>query len=284
MNEIKEKAKLDYRLGMSYKDIAAKYNISVNTLKKWIQREGWERKKFVPNVPEKCTQKGYKDKDSEKLKNELFDSLDSSELTEKQKLFCLYYVECFNARQAYLKAYGGENDSASSMAYRLLNDEKIQAEIMRLRETMRSHYNFELADYIKKLLKIVGADIGDFVKFGRREEVVVGLRGVAIDKRTGEPAKRMVNYIDLAESANVDTSTIAEIRQVKGDVSVKLEDKTFALKELAKIFGFDELEYKRRELENKKLEVEIKYKGNFAENAIPIVLVDDLRSEKDVEE
>ena len=272
MNEIKEKAKLDYRLGMSYKDIAAKYNISVNTLKKWIQREGWERKKFVPNVPEKCTQKGYKDKDSEKLKNELFDSLDSSELTEKQKLFCLYYVECFNARQAYLKAYGGENDSASSMAYRLLNDEKIQAEIMRLRETMRSHYNFELADYIKKLLKIVGADIGDFVKFGRREEVVVGLRGVA------------VNYIDLAESANVDTSTIAEIRQVKGDVSVKLEDKTFALKELAKIFGFDELEYKRRELENKKLEVEIKYKGNFAENAIPIVLVDDLRSEKDVEE
>ena len=284
MNEIKEKAKLDYRLVMSYKDIVAKYNISVNTLKKWIQREGWERKKFVPNVPEKCTKKGYKDKDSEKLKNELFDSLDSSELTEKQKLFCLYYVECFNARQAYLKAYGGENDSASSMAYRLLNDEKIQAEIMRLRETMRSHYNFELADYIKKLLKIVGADIGDFVKFGRREEIVVGLRGVAIDKRTGEPAKRMVNYIDLAESANVDTSTIAEIRQVKGDVSVKLEDKTFALKELSKIFGFDELEYKRRELENKKLEVEIKYKGNFAENAIPIVLVDDLRSEKDVEE
>ena len=284
MNEIKEKAKLDYRLGMSYKDIAAKYNININTLKKWIQREGWERKKFVPNVPKKCTQKGYKDKDSEKLKNELFDSLDSSELTEKQKLFCLYYVESFNARQAYLKAYGGENDSASSMAYRLLNDEKIKAEIERLRETMRSHYNFELADYIKKLLKIVGADIGDFVKFGRREEVVVGLRGVAIDKRTGEPAKRMVNYIDLAESANVDTSTIAEIRQVKGDVSVKLEDKTFALKELAKIFGFDELEYKRRELENKKLEVEIKYKGNFAENAIPIVLVDDLRSEKDVEE
>ena len=67
-------------------------------------------------------------------------------------------------------------------------------------------------------------------------------------------------------------------------MSIKLEDKTFALKELAKIFGFDELEYKRRELENKKLEVEIKYKGNFAENAIPIVLVDDLRGDKGVEE
>ena len=282
--EIKEKAKADYRLGMSYKEISAKYNISVNTLKKWIQREGWERKKFVPNVPEKCTQKGYKNRDSEKLKNALFDSLDSSELTEKQKLFCMYYVECFNARQAFLKAYGGDIDSASSQAYRLLNSEKIQAEIMRLRETMRSHYNFELADYIRKLLKIVGADIGDYVKFGRREEVVVGMRGVVIDKLTGEPARRMVNYIDLAESENVDTSVVSEIRQVKGDVSIKLEDKTFALKELSRILGFDELEHKRKELENKKLEVEIKYKGNFAENAIPIVLVDDLRSDTDVKE
>lgn len=235
MKEIKEKAKADYRLGMSYKDISAKYNISVNTLK----------------------------------------------FTEKQKLFCIYYVECFNARQTFLKAYGGENDSASSMAYRLLNDEKIQAEILRLRETMRSHYNFELADYIRKLLKIVGADIGDYVKFGRREEVVVGMRGVVIDKQTGEPATRMVNYIDLAESENVDTSVVSEIRQVKGDVSIKLEDKTFALKELSRILGFDELEQKRKELENKKLEVEIAYKGNFENVLIPTFFVDDIKGDGD---
>ena len=248
MNDIKEKAKLDYKLGMSYKDIAATYNISVNTLKKWIQREKWERKKFVPNVPKKSTQKGYKNNDSEKLRDELFESLDSnSELTEKQKLFCLYYVECFNATTAYVKAYGAESKvSARSRGCQLLNDARIQAEIYRLKETMRSHYNFELADYISKLLKIIGADIGDFVKFGRREEIVVGMRGVVYDKQTGEPATRQVNYIDLVESESADTSTISEIRQVKGDVSIKLEDKTFALKELAKIFDFDELEHKRR--------------------------------------
>ena len=277
---MKEKIKTDYRLGMSYKDIAAKYNISVNTLKKWIQREGWQRKKVVPNVPKKCTHEGYKKIESEKLKNELFDSLDTSELTEKQKLFCIYYVENFNARQAYLKAYGVEDKkSASSEAYKLLNNEKIEEEIIRLRERMRSHYNFELSDYIKKLLKIVGADIGDYVKFGRREEPVIGKRGVVTDKETGEPAKRMVNYIDLTESEKVDTSVVSEIRQVKGDVSIKLEDKTFALKELSRILGFDELEHKRKELENKKLEAEIAYKGNFEKMLIPRFLIDDVKGE-----
>ena len=281
MNEVKEKAKVDYRLGMTYKEIAEKYNISVNTLKKWIQREGWERKKFVPNVPKKCTPEGYKKTDNETLKDKIFDSLDlSDKLTEKQKLFCLYYVECFNAKQAYLKAYG-ERKCATVNGYALLNTEKIQTEIIRLREIMRSYYKFGLGEYIQKLLKIVGADIGDYVKFGRREEPVIGMRGVVIDKRTGEPATRQVNYVDLVESENADTSVISEIRQIKGDISIKLEDKTFALKELSRIFGFDELEHKRRELENKKLEAEIAYRGNFENISLPTFICDDVKGDSD---
>lgn len=48
MDEIREKAKQDYMKGMKYKDICAKYNIAMNTLKSWVKRYSWsdERKKL----------------------------------------------------------------------------------------------------------------------------------------------------------------------------------------------------------------------------------------------
>ncbi|OEI75458.1 hypothetical protein BG616_15160 [Bacillus subtilis] len=38
----------DYVKGMKYKDLADKYGVSVNTIKSWKQRHGWERKKGAP--------------------------------------------------------------------------------------------------------------------------------------------------------------------------------------------------------------------------------------------
>jgi len=41
-------AQKDYVKGMKYKDLAEKYGVSVNTIKSWKQRHGWERKKGAP--------------------------------------------------------------------------------------------------------------------------------------------------------------------------------------------------------------------------------------------
>ena len=38
-------AALDYMAGMKYKDIAAKYGTTVNTVKSWGRRYGWVEKK-----------------------------------------------------------------------------------------------------------------------------------------------------------------------------------------------------------------------------------------------
>ncbi|MEC0520954.1 phage terminase small subunit [Bacillus inaquosorum] len=38
----------DYLKGMKYKDLAEKYGVSVNTIKSWKQRHGWQRKKGAP--------------------------------------------------------------------------------------------------------------------------------------------------------------------------------------------------------------------------------------------
>lgn len=40
-----KKAESDYQRGMKYKEIADKYDVSLNTVKSWKQRYGWERKK-----------------------------------------------------------------------------------------------------------------------------------------------------------------------------------------------------------------------------------------------
>lgn len=43
--DIKEQAKQDYLKGMKYKDLAEKYNVSVNTIKSWIKRYNWSEDK-----------------------------------------------------------------------------------------------------------------------------------------------------------------------------------------------------------------------------------------------
>lgn len=50
MQDVKKKVKQDYLKGMKQKEISAKYDISLNTLKSWIKRYKWasEKKKGAP--------------------------------------------------------------------------------------------------------------------------------------------------------------------------------------------------------------------------------------------
>ncbi|HFL3265895.1 TPA: phage terminase small subunit, partial [Clostridioides difficile] len=45
MQDVKEKVKQDYLKGMKQKEISAKYDISLNTLKSWIKRYNWASEK-----------------------------------------------------------------------------------------------------------------------------------------------------------------------------------------------------------------------------------------------
>lgn len=45
-----ERAEKDYILGMKYKDIAAKYEVSENTVKSWKRRYGWTRESTLKKV------------------------------------------------------------------------------------------------------------------------------------------------------------------------------------------------------------------------------------------
>ncbi|GLF85273.1 hypothetical protein R51_03180 [Bacillus safensis] len=51
-------AQKDYVKGMKYKDLAEKYGVSINTIKSWKKRHGWERKKGAPREKRVHTKKG----------------------------------------------------------------------------------------------------------------------------------------------------------------------------------------------------------------------------------
>lgn len=51
-------AEQDYMSGMKYKEIAEKHNVSINTVKSWKQRHGWDRKKGAHKAKRVHTNKG----------------------------------------------------------------------------------------------------------------------------------------------------------------------------------------------------------------------------------
>ena len=56
-----EQAELDYIAGMKYKEIAEKYETSVNTVKSWKQRYNWVReKRNSRDAKKECAHKNKK--------------------------------------------------------------------------------------------------------------------------------------------------------------------------------------------------------------------------------
>ena len=51
--------------------------------------------------------------------------IENPELTDKQRLFCIYYVRCFNDVKAYQKAYRCSYQTAASGAYRMLENDRV---------------------------------------------------------------------------------------------------------------------------------------------------------------
>lgn len=161
------------------------------------------------------------------IEDKLLDAVDDSGLTEKQKMFCVYYVKNHNATQAYLKAYGCKKTTAETQGWINLQNTAIQEEIAKLKSVMRSEYNLEINDYINYLLKVVGADISDYLRFGRKMKK--GKGGI----------EHEANFVELKESDEVDTSVISEVKEGREGVTFKLEDKKWAWEQLAKYLGFD---------------------------------------------
>ena len=258
-----ELAYQDYLKGMKYKEIAEKYGVTINTVKSWKTRYKWSKdsKKSVHTKTGKvCTQKNNKNNvKKEAIAEAVGQVIENAELTDKQRLFCLYYVKCFNATKAYKKAYGCSYETAMTEGSKTLRNPKMKEEIIRLKQNRLNREMLDESDIFQKYMDIAFSDATDFVEFGQEDVPVMAVYGpVQVkDEETGEKKTltKRVNVVRFKDSSEVDGTLIAEVKQGKDGASIKLPDRMKALEWLAEHM-YMATEEQRARIENIKAKTE----------------------------
>jgi phage terminase small subunit len=235
--------------------LAEKYGVKLGTLKSRKSREGWSRgspKKDATKTDKVATlnKKDASDQKPNKAKKEPV--VESDELTDKQRFFCIYYVKSFNATQAAIKA-GYSPDTAHVQGPRLLGNVRVAEEIKRIKTEMQQGVFIDAMDVLNKWIKIAFADITDYATFGKREEPVIGMYGPVMDEE-GKQVMQEVNYVDFKESTMIDGTIVTEVKQGKDGISLKLADKLKALEKLSQYFDLFPDKFKRQ-IEEEKLRI-----------------------------
>ncbi|MBY0597698.1 terminase small subunit [Bacillus bingmayongensis] len=205
-------------------DIAAELNLKPSQIRKWKSQDKWDEQ-MNGNVT--IAKRSVTNVKNPKTKEKLKEILEDEELTEKERLFCLYYVKYFNGTQAAIKA-GYAKESAHVQSSRLLRRERVSSYIKELKGELVENVFVEAMDVLKEYIKIAFADITNYVTFGQRE--------VEFESEDGTPITRMMNFVDLQDHDVVDGSIITEVKQGRDGVSIKLADKMKALDKLAQYF------------------------------------------------
>ncbi|WP_223823536.1 terminase small subunit [Rummeliibacillus sp. TYF-LIM-RU47] len=266
MVEKYELAKVDYDNGMKYKDIAKKYDVTINTVKSWKTRK-WNKidsevdEKSV-HTKQRCVHTKNKASPNKKyVKKEPCESeivvREDNDLTDKQRLFVAYYVKCWNATKAYQRAYECAYTTAMVEGSRHLKKPKIRDEIVRVRDEITNEALLSKQVLIQKWIDIAFADVTEYMTFGTEEEIVYEEDGFPKIDANGNIVKQAYSYVRLADSTHIDGTLIAEVKQGRDGITVKLADKMKALEYLSKHMDLlDEKQLKQLKKEKAKLEIE----------------------------
>lgn len=258
--------------------LAEKHDVKLGTLKSRKSREAWvrgsskkdaTRKKKVA-TPSKRMQPKKKDKEP---------VVESDNLTDKQRLFCIYYIKYFNATKAYQKAYECDYMTANANGSRLLVNASIRDEVVRMKKERASGLLLSADAVLQKYIDIAFADISDFMTFGSEEVVAMDEYGKALIDDKGEKVTYMRNYVTFMNSDEVDGTLITEVKQGKDGVSVKLADKMKALDFLSRHFDMlsgtqkEQLAMEKDKVAIAKVNAEIeKLSGNNDDGPIEIMI------------
>lgn len=238
---------------ITLREIAKQLDVPEKSISGWKVKDKWNDKingvlhKNKQSTPKQKEQKiNNKSTNKELIVDEVKEVLENTELTDKQRLFCIYYIEDYNKTRAYQRAYECSYRVANINGPRLLVNASIKKEIQRLTKECLEEQEIEAKLLNKRLfemyMKIAFADIGDYLKFGQEEEKVWNLSEdgsfkPVIDPETGEQRVRKYNFVNLNESEEVDTTIISEVSEGKDGVKIKLHDKMKALEWLDKHYG-----------------------------------------------
>ena len=227
---------LIYKDEMTLKEFSEKHGVKYSTLRSRKNREDWDNI-ATDDATKKKSVATKKSKPKKKRKIEYkkeIEKLEDADLTDKQRLFCIEYVKCFNATKAYQKAYKSSYSVANSEGYKLLVNPCLKAEIQRLKQAKLNRAMLSEDDIFQKYIDIAFADITDYVSFGNIELPV-------ISKKTNKPMldenkeviTSNISYVDLKDSKGIDGTIISEVSKGKDGARLKLQDKMKALQWLS---------------------------------------------------
>lgn len=205
-----DKAAGMYRAGKSMADIARCLGIPDSTVRRWKNTYKWEA--IEPNGERKKGERSDKvirakvsQKDGTKQ------TMENSELNEKERLFCLYYINSYNVTMSYKKAYGCSYETAWKNSYRIMAKDGIKKEIERLKEIKRQQVMVGEEDIVELQMRIAFAQIGD----------VISSNG---------------NSVTMKPLDEIDTQMIKEVKNTKDGIAIKMEDRQKAISWLTKYF------------------------------------------------
>lgn len=230
MTKKADEAKADYLTGKSYKEIAAKYGVSAGTVRAWKSRYHWDDAPPKQNATKSATQ--HKSVATKRNSVAVQQLADNQDLTEKQKLFCLYYIQRYNATWAYQQAYGSNYKTANNNGPALLVKTGIKEAIKKLKAKQQEAVFMDANDILIQYIKQATASLGDVINYDSYEEVVTDDDG----KPKFDQNNKLERYhrvdIHLKPADEVDWSLIEDVHVGRDGLVVKLYDKQKAMKEV----------------------------------------------------
>ncbi|MBY6950333.1 terminase small subunit [Clostridium botulinum] len=243
------------------KEFAEEHGVKYSTLRSRKNRENWDSEtnknvatKGATQQKNVATESKNKNNNREPIAEEVKEVLENTELTDKQRLFCVIYSRCLNATKAYKRAYGCSYETAMVEGCKSLRNPKVSEQIEKL-NAAQFNKEFVKKSVIQKYIDIAFADITDYVEFGQEEVPVMGASGPIVDE-DGNQITKIVNTVKFKESPEIDGTIVSEVKQGKDGASIKLQDKMKALQWLSDRINLLSTETKIK-IDNEKAKVQI---------------------------
>lgn len=202
-NEKAAEAQKLYKKGIKLVEIADRLGVPAGTVRRWKSTYCWEGEQKSERSDKKANvRKEKKGKEAPIAEAEVRQLMENEGLTDKQRLFCIHYIRCFNATKAYQRAYECEYATAAVNGSRLLENAKIKDTILRLKQDRLNRELLSETDIFQKYIDIAFADVNDFV-----------------DVHSGF----------VTAKAGIDGTIVSEVSSTPNGVKIKLADRMRAL-------------------------------------------------------
>ena len=111
-------AKEMFLAGKKLIEIAEALGVPEGTVRSWKNRYGWNCNKIATVQKTKRSVAKKRAAEKKAVAKAVDHVMENPDLTDKQRLFCVLYVRCFNATKAYQKAYGAAMKRLEPMGLR----------------------------------------------------------------------------------------------------------------------------------------------------------------------